>query len=145
MDIEAYDAVIDLLGQSHQYGDSIAAGIQIWVSVSFAVIGAAYFAPERLGLVVVLFVLAIYVAFTAHTFALIDTDVRASAAALADAERLASIRGLELELLSLRTSPDPVDRSGSPLASQVFIFGLFFGVIGFVIGTSFEHYRKKSD
>lgn len=144
MDVESYDIVVELISQSHQFGESIAESIELWISVSFAVIGAAYFAPDRLNPLVATFLVAIYVAFTAHTFASTDADIRAAQAANADAKRIAVERGLQLDVLDIRASGDPADTQGSPLASRVFVFGLFFGTLGFVSFTSFQTYRKGS-
>jgi len=144
MDIDSYDVVVELLSQSHQFGESIADSIELWISVSFAVIGAAYFAPHRLSPLVAAFLIAIYIAFTAHTFASTDADIRASQAAILDAKRIASERDIQMEVLDLRGSGNPADTQGSPLASRIFVLGLFLGVLGFVSVTCYQTYRKGS-
>lgn len=145
MEVEAYDVVVELIALGHQFGESIADSIELWISISFAVIGAAYFAPERLNVFLTTFLLALYIAFTAHTFGSVGADVRGGEAAVADAQRVAEARGLHLELLELRGSGKPEDRQGSPVASQVFILGLFAGVLGFVGFTCFNNYRRRAD
>jgi len=143
MDVDAYDIVAELISLSHQFGESIADSIELWISVSFAVIGAAYFAPDRLNPIVAAFLIAIYVAFTAHTFASTDADIRAGQAMVQDAKRIAEERGLQLDVLDIRASGDPADTQGAPWASRIFIFGLFLGVLVFVSVTSFQTYRKR--
>ncbi len=145
MDVESYDIVVELISQSHHFGESIADSIELWISVSFAVIGAAYFAPDRLNLFVATFLVAIYAAFTAHTFASTDADIRAAQAATADAKRIAIERDIELAVLDIRASGDPADTQGSPLASRVFVLGLFFGTLGFVSITCFQNHRRGSN
>jgi hypothetical protein len=143
MDIEAYDVVVELLGQSHVFGEAIATRLQWWVGVSFALIATAHFAPERLHPVIATFLLAIYIAFSAHTFSNADADIRASQASVRDAKKIAEERGIQLDLLDLRSSDDPLDTQGSQWASKIFVNGLGAGTIGFVVFTSFQAYRKR--
>ena len=142
MDPEIYSVILELLAQSHDFGESLAGSVELWISVSFAMIGAAYFAPDRLNVFVATFLIVIYVAFSIHTFGSTDADARASQAALNDAKRIAAQHEIKLDLLDLRGSDDPGSKSGPVLASDIFIWGLFLGVVGFVGITSFKSYRK---
>jgi len=89
MDLDAYELVLDLLAQSHAYGESIADKIELWIGTSFGLIVMAYFAPDRLKLGIASLVVAIYVAFTVWVFSNIGADVDLSDAALNDARALA--------------------------------------------------------
>jgi hypothetical protein len=142
MEVESYDVIVELMSQSHNFGESIADKVELWISVSFALIASAYFAPDRMGPIVASFLVVLYIAFTAHTFANTDADVRASQAALRDASRIAEEREIHLELLELRASDDPSSTKGSPIASNIFVFGLFLGVLTFVGYTSFRTWKE---
>lgn len=143
MDAQAYDVVVALIAQGHVFGEAITARLQWWVGISFALIATAHFAPERLKPTVAAFLLAIYVAFSAHTFSNMDADIRAAQASMRDATRIADARGLQLDLLDLRASDDPLDTRGATWASRIFIGGLGVGTIGFVLLTSFRTFRNR--
>lgn len=142
MDADILESILELLAQSHDFGESISDSIELWISVSFALIGAAFFAPDRLNVFVATFLIVIYAAFTLHTFGSVDADVKASQAALSDAKRIAAEQAVQLDLLDLRASNDPEARGGSQIASNVFVIGLAFGVIGFVALTCVKTHRK---
>jgi len=143
MDTEAYDVVVELISQSHDFGEAIAVRVQWWIGVSFALIATAHLAPDRLRPAVAAFLIAVYIAYSAHTFSNTEADLRASQAAIKDAQRIAVERQIQLDLLDLRASDDPFDTQGSPWASRIFINGLLIGTVGFVLFTSYSACRKR--
>jgi hypothetical protein len=48
MDADIYEVILELLSQSHQFGESIADSIKLWISVSFTVICFVSFISYRL-------------------------------------------------------------------------------------------------
>lgn len=38
MDLDAYELILDLLSQSHDYGESIADKIELWIGTSFGLV-----------------------------------------------------------------------------------------------------------
>jgi hypothetical protein len=59
METEVYDVVVELISQSHIFGEAIAVRVQWWIGVSFAFIATSHFAPDRLRPVVAAFLVAV--------------------------------------------------------------------------------------
>ena len=64
MDFEAYQIVIELLAQAHEYGEANSDKMELWISISSGLIVMAYFAPERLKLGISTMILLVYIAFS---------------------------------------------------------------------------------
>ena len=123
MEVQAYDIIVELISQSHQFGESVADSIELWISVSFAVIGAAYFAPDRMNPLVATFLVAIYMAFTAHTFASTSADIRASQAATSRLSTITTSSKLSVEtptrFLTSRTLALTVETTATSLQAKL--------------------------
>lgn len=129
MDAEAYQAIVDLLGQAHNFGESISDKMELWISISSGLIVMAYFAPDRLTPGIAAFVLSLYIAFSVFVFSNIAADADLSRAAIDDASRVAAEFRIESSELRYR-----LERGGrgSNQAAMLFLVGLFFGTIWYV-------------
>lgn len=139
MDLDAYELILDLLSQSHDYGESIADKIELWIGTSFGLVVMAYFAPDRLKLGIASVVVAIYVAFTVWVFSNIGADIELSEAALNDAKALAQRYQIHSQALDYRLADGG---HGSGVAVIVFIVGLFTATIGYVGYTARETFKR---
>ncbi len=129
MDLNAYELILDLLSQSHNYGESIAGKIELWIGTSFGLIIMAYFAPDRLKPGIAALVVGIYTAFTAWLLSNIGADVELSQAALSDAKVLAETYQINSQVLDYRLTEGG---RGSGVAAAVFLVGLFTATVGYV-------------
>ena len=139
MDLSAYELVLDLLSQSHAYGESIADKIELWVGTSFGLIVMAYFAPDRLKLGIATLVIGIYVAFTSWVLSNIGADVDLSQAALSDAKDLAKTYQIGSQVLDYRLTEGG---TGSGVSAAVFVVGLFTATVGYVVYTARETFKR---
>ena len=115
MDLDAYELILEVLSQSHDYGESIADKIELWIGTSFGLIIMAYFAPDRLRPGTATIVISIYVAFTAWIFSNIGADIELGEAALEDAKALAEQYQIDSKALQYRLALVTLD---TPLAKR---------------------------
>ena len=142
MDVEAYQLVVALLGQVHDFGESISDKMELWISISSGLIVMAYFAPDRLKPGIATYVVALYIAFSVFIFSNIAADASLSRAAIADASRIASELQIQSSELKYRLDEGG---SGSSLAALMFMAGLFFGTIWYVSYTAYRTYKDTAD
>jgi hypothetical protein len=139
MDLEAYELILEVLSQSHDYGESIADKIELWIGTSFGLIIMAYFAPDRLRPGTAAIVIGIYVAFTAWIFSNIGADIELSEAALEDAKALAEQYQIDSKALQYRLGDGG---TGSGTAFAIFMLGLFTTAVGYVAYTARESFQR---
>ena len=137
MDIEACATVVDLLTQSHGYGESIASKVEVWIGVSSGIIVMAYFAPNRLKPGITSFVLLLYVAFSVFTATNMQDDLALGTAAVQDAVVLETECGIQSKVLAHRLDDSQAGR-GSTIAGIVTFIGLFLGTIGYVVSNAWN-------
>jgi hypothetical protein len=143
MDLEACATVVDLLAQSHGYGESIASKVEFWIGVSSGLIVMAYFAPDRLKPGITSLVLLLYVTFSVFTATNMQDDGALGAAAVQDAIILETECGIQSKVLAHRLDDSQAGR-GSTIAGMVTFLGLFLGTIGYVVSTAWNTRREDS-
>lgn len=141
METEAYGVVVDLLSQAHDYGESIAAKLELWISISSGLIVMAYFAPDRMKPGVVSLILVAYVLFSAFMYTNIQDDIGLNKAALRDAKTMAALSDIESATLEYRLN-DAQSGSGSTTSGGLFMLVLFLGTAGYVASAAYETFRK---
>ncbi len=139
MELNAYELILEVLSQSHDYGESIADKIELWIGTSFGLIIMAYFAPDRLRPGTATIVIGIYVAFTAWIFSNVGADIELSEAALEDAKALAEQYQIDSKALQYRLEDGG---TGSGTAFTIFMFGLFSTAVGYVGYTARETFQR---
>ncbi len=145
MDMEAYAVVVDLLSQAHAYGESAAAKLELWISISSGLIVMAYFAPDRMKPGVVTLILVAYSLFLAFIVTNIADDMGLSKAALHDAKTIAVRSEIKSATLEYRLE-DAQSGSGSTTSGGLFVLALFLGTSGYVAFTAYQTSRKdKAD
>jgi len=142
MELDAYQIVVDLLSQSHAYGEAIAGKMELWISVSFGLIVMAYFAPNRLMPGIACLVLLIYVAFSVFSITNIYADIQMGKAAIDDAAMLLTTYELESKQIETRLEDNA---TGSGVAIFIFLAGLFLGTIGYVSHTAYTTYKGRRE
>ncbi len=140
MDLSAYELILELLSQSHTYGESAADKIELWISASFALIAMAYLAPDRLSLGTTALVSGIYVAFSAWLFTNISADLELSQVGLADARALAEEYAIESQHLTYRLTEGDTGSRIFGLISQI---GLFLGTLGYIGFTARQTFKNR--
>lgn len=141
MEIEALVYLQELLGQQHEYGESVHGRLDMWISVSFAVIAITYIAPERLTPLIATLIVVLYSAFTVHTFTVVLADMNIAAATLETAKDFAALNGIENKSLEARVE---AEKQSGMLISSVFMIGLLVGTIGYVLYIALQNYRGES-
>jgi NADH:ubiquinone oxidoreductase subunit H len=142
VDAEAYQLVVDLLGQARNFGESVSNEMELWIGISSGLVVLADFAPDRLKPGMASFVICLYIAFSVFIFANIAADAALSRAAVEDASRVATELRFESSELKYRLEKGG---SGSSLAARLFLAGLFLGAIWCVTDTAYQIYRRKRD
>jgi Ca2+/Na+ antiporter len=90
---EVYELVISLQAFQHSLGEAVLLQIQFWVGTSFAFIAMTFIAPERLTRGVAVFLLAIYVSFTAATYMNSQSDLTLAKSSYQQSEKLLAENG----------------------------------------------------
>jgi hypothetical protein len=141
MDMEAYAVVVDLLSQIHAYGESAAAKLELWISISSGLIVMAYFAPDRMKPGVVSLILVTYSLFLVFMWTNIGDDMGLSRAALQDAKTIMARSEIKSATLEYRLS-DAQSGSGSTRSGGLFVLALFLGTSGYVAFTAYQTSRR---
>lgn len=140
MDMEAYAVVVDLLSQVHAYGESVAAKLELLISVSSGLIVMAYFAPERMKPVVVSLILVTYALFIAFMLTNMRDDVGLRNAALHDAKTIVELSEIKSATLEYRLT-DAQSGGGSTSSARWFVYALIVGTSGYVVFTAYQTSR----
>ncbi len=146
MDIEALNAVMDLLNQTHEFGESIWSRIEFWTGISFGMIALAYIAPNRLTPATTVLVVLLYIGFSVSVVSNIQTDLERAEVYGRDAVALAEEKNIKTGAVEL--TRQYMISGGSKLEAFSFIYipGLLLGTIGYLCWTSYSyHVRTKRD
>ena len=143
---EAYDLAMSAISFNHNLGESILSQIQFWAGVSYALLAITLVAPQRLTIGTTVLLLALYAAFSLHTYSNIGFDIDTAGAGRHDAKKILDDQGLSLAVVEekLRAESDVGFYSMRNLTG-IYIPGLFFGTVGYVTFVCRrEHLARKS-
>lgn len=138
---EVISAVADLASLGHEHGEAIWSKIQWWVSMSFALILTAHFAPQRMNLFVSLLLGVIYVVFTLMVLASMGADGQIGGSTWVDAKELAELNSCG-SLAVLRPPDVPLLSFASYLL--VFIIILPLSTLGYLAYTCKEQSKNRT-
>ncbi len=141
---EVYELVISLQAYQHSLGESVLLQIQFWVGISFAFIAMTFIAPERLTRGVAVFLLAIYVSFTAATYLNSQSDLISAKFSFQQSEKLLAEN--ENITFKLRAPAANQQFKLSAMLSAFYLPGLFIGVIIYASITARKiHIARKQE
>ena len=143
-DYEAYQLAIAALELSHIHGESVLEQMQFWAGVSYGILALTLVAPQRLTVGATSLVLVLYILFSATTLTNMRSDLVAGMSSVADASTFLEENQRSLILLDKKLSTVEESRRLTQI-SILFIPGLFFGTIGYVLISARREYKAKKN
>ncbi len=141
MDLEAYNLLLELHIYAGELGESIWSRIEFWSGISFGTIALAYLAPNRLTPPITTLIVSLYILFSFSLFSNVQSDLEKITVLVADFTKIAEQYDIEAEIVA-QSGVGPPSLADS--ISILYIPGLLFSTIGFLILTAYKTRKRKN-
>lgn len=142
---EAYELSMQYVSFAHELGEATNRQTEFWSGVSFALLAITFVSPKSLTRTVTVFILTLYLLFSVSSGVNMGFDIETARSSMRDAENVLSQHNLSSMTLEEKTRASTDNKLSIMRGlSALYMPGLFFGTIGYVVLIHIRESRRST-